>query len=46
MKQMLDAEYLWPPMNEQWSLHSSDQNGLLHRIGALIYRISCIDPPR
>lgn len=33
MKQMLDAEYLWPPMNEQWSLHSSDQNGLLHRIG-------------
>lgn len=32
LEKTVDPEYLWPPDNEQWALHSSDQNGSLARI--------------
>lgn len=33
IREMIEPEYLWPMFNKQWSLHSSDQNGMIHRLG-------------
>ncbi len=32
LEKMVDSDKLWPIYNEQWSLHSSDQRGSLHRV--------------
>lgn len=32
VKKIVDKNYIWPIFNEQWALHSSDQNGSMHRV--------------
>ena len=39
VEKIVDSEYVWPIFNKQWSLHSSDQSGSMHRVELMANQI-------
>lgn len=39
IKKIVDEDCIWPIYNEQWSLHSSDQRGSMHRVELMAKQI-------